>query len=349
MKDLLNFPLVSVIVPIYNVEQYLRPCVESILEQSLAEIEIILIDDASPDDSGIIADELAQEYSNIIVIHHDKNKGLGPARNSGINAAKGRFIMFVDSDDWIDPLMVESLYTFSEVEKLDICFCGRRIMSNGVVRKEMPHPLAGTVLTGIEKEQFRKELYGALPGKVKSSPIPVAVWAALYSKKLIDDGEFRFCNIRSEDAVFNIPVCRRAAKIGFHSGVFYNYRKDNQPSITNDISTKSIESYIPLFIKLLELTEAESDQAKEECSLRVSRNIIDLTRGAVSKTLVSSLNKDERFATARLLINNEIFKNAIEDYPIWRAPLSQALFSFFMKNNNLSACELLSKIRKLRD
>lgn len=94
-------PLVSVIVPIYNVEKYLSKCIESIINQTLSNIEIILINDGSTDSSGVIADNYAKNDSRIKVIHK-KNGGQGSARNIGIELASGEYIGFVDSDDWID-------------------------------------------------------------------------------------------------------------------------------------------------------------------------------------------------------------------------------------------------------
>ena len=109
-------PLISVIVPIYNVEQYLRKCVDSIISQTYRNLEIILIDDGSPDACGKICDEYALEDERIIVIHK-KNGGLSDARNTGINICKGEYISFVDSDDFVSPFFIEIMY--SGLEKYD--------------------------------------------------------------------------------------------------------------------------------------------------------------------------------------------------------------------------------------
>ena len=96
-----NQPLLSVIIPVYKVEKYLRRCLDSIVNQTYKNLEIILVDDGSPDNSGKICDEYAQNDKRIKVIHQ-KNKGQGAARNTGIIAANGELITFVDSDDWIE-------------------------------------------------------------------------------------------------------------------------------------------------------------------------------------------------------------------------------------------------------
>lgn len=111
--------LISVIVPIYNVEVYLRKCIDSILAQDYPNLEIILVDDGATDNCGQICDEYAQKHSNITVIHK-KNGGLSSARNAGIEIAKGKYISFVDSDDWIESDMISTLYNDLKQDNADI-------------------------------------------------------------------------------------------------------------------------------------------------------------------------------------------------------------------------------------
>lgn len=115
-------PLISVIVPVYKVELYLRQCLDSILAQTYHNLEIILVDDGSPDHCGVICDEYAQKDSRICVIHKE-NGGLSDARNAGVEAAQGEYIGFVDSDDWISPNMYEALYQAAETYCADIAVC----------------------------------------------------------------------------------------------------------------------------------------------------------------------------------------------------------------------------------
>ena len=113
-------PKISVIVPIYNVEEYLEKCLDSLVNQTLKDIEIILINDGSPDNSEAIVKKYLKKYKEKIVYHKKKNEGQGIARNYGINLAKGDFISFVDSDDYIDLTMFEKLYNKAIEEKSDI-------------------------------------------------------------------------------------------------------------------------------------------------------------------------------------------------------------------------------------
>lgn len=115
-------PIISVIVPVYNVEDYLEYCVHSILNQTLKDIEIILVDDGTPDNSGVICDKLAEEDERIVVIHKE-NGGLSSARNAGLAVARGKYIGFVDSDDWIEPDMYEYLLNLITENNADIADC----------------------------------------------------------------------------------------------------------------------------------------------------------------------------------------------------------------------------------
>ena len=118
-----NTPLISVIVPVYNVEQYLRECIESITNQTYNHLQIILVDDGSTDDSGKICDEYKAIDERIIVIHQ-KNKGLVGARKTGLEVANGEYIGFVDSDDYIDREMYDSLLEYALLENADMVHSG---------------------------------------------------------------------------------------------------------------------------------------------------------------------------------------------------------------------------------
>lgn len=115
--------LISIIVPVYNVEYYINRCIQSLLNQTFTNLEIILIDDGSKDRSGAICEDWARKDRRIIVVHQ-KNGGAGAARNAGLKIAKGKYIAFVDADDWVAPKMYETLYNLITQYSADICICG---------------------------------------------------------------------------------------------------------------------------------------------------------------------------------------------------------------------------------
>ncbi len=125
-------PKISVIVPVYNCEQYIEDCVDSILNQTFSDFELILVDDGSPDNSGKLCDELAGKHQNRIIVLHQHNQGQAAARNNGVKIARGEWLYFLDSDDKIHPNMLEKLYTAVTKSNVNIAMC------SAVQREEAP-------------------------------------------------------------------------------------------------------------------------------------------------------------------------------------------------------------------
>ncbi|MBO4219602.1 MAG: glycosyltransferase [Clostridia bacterium] len=129
--------MISIVVPVYNVEKYVEKCIESILSQTYKDIEVLLIDDGSPDSSGEICDRFASIDSRVRVIH-TPNRGVGAARNTGIANARGDYIGFVDSDDWLEPDMYETLLAELKAADADICECGWFVEYSGSAKISVP-------------------------------------------------------------------------------------------------------------------------------------------------------------------------------------------------------------------
>ena len=345
MKSVNTPCLISIVVPIYNVENYLLHCVSSLLNQTFDNYEIILVDDCSPDHSGLIADELAIRYKNVRVIHRETNGGLGPARNTGLEASLGQYVMFVDSDDWIDNDTLLTMYIASVMYDLDVCFTGRKVVINDLPVSTHTHPYAGKILEGSDVVRFIQEFFGPLPIKIKDSDVPVSAWAALYRREYLISNDFKFVNSRSEDILFNIPVCLNSKKIGFTYGTHYNYRCDNADSITKTVSEQSINSYLDFFEKFYLLAITQDSSIRDESVLRAKRRILDFSRGAICLILSSSLNYDKKKELVDIIFTNCLVQKILSSYPIWKTPLPQACFSFALKHKSMSLCRLLNYIR----
>ncbi len=201
-------PLVSIIVPVYQVEKYLRECVESIEKQTLTDREVILVDDGSVDASGAICDNLAKEYADIRVIHK-KNGGLASARNAGLDMAQGSYVGFVDSDDCIAPDMYESLYSAMTATESRIACCSwrRMIDEDGEWKLLLPESLPERVLTAKEAVE---ELF-------LDRGMTYSACDKLFEKTLFDRVRFPGENLPSEDipCIYHIlSHCERAVHIG---------------------------------------------------------------------------------------------------------------------------------------
>lgn len=208
-------PIISVIVPVYKVEKYIRECIDSILAQTFHEIEIILVDDGSPDKSGRICDEFAQMDERVQVIHQN-NRGLSCARNAGIEKAKGKYLCFVDSDDSVAPNYCEKLYHILDGTVYDFAVCA-------VLRYE-----DGTAIAvNSERETIvvyeNSEFLGAQLNRQQE----FGVWNKLYRRELFDKLRFMAGKIH-EDVIFSADLAMNCKNgVIATSNQLYYYRQRN--------------------------------------------------------------------------------------------------------------------------
>lgn len=223
-------PLISVIVPVYNVEPYLRQCIDSILNQSYICIEIILVDDGSPDNSGKICDQYAEIYSNIKVIHK-KNGGLSSARNAGLAIAQGELIGFIDSDDFISSEMYANLYALIDRNKADVASCGmyRYNLAENICRINSKYFVGDEVI--FSKHEILKLL---LEEKIDCSSCN-----KLFRRDFFGGLKFKENRI-NEDFLLLFYLYRKCAKIVYTDKSFYYYRITPN-SITNVFNEHSYD------------------------------------------------------------------------------------------------------------
>lgn len=219
---------VSVVVPVYNVEKYLRRCVDSLLKQSYKDLEIILVDDGSLDSSGNICDELQKKDSRIKVIHQ-KNGGLSAARNTGLNHVTGDFISFIDSDDWIELNMYHEMIKYANTYKLDIIECDIQSTMDPVKKDKKEF-----IIENKEENAFR-----IIENQFFS------VCRKIYKYDLINDLRFIEDYIY-EDMIFTSYFFKRINKVGYINKPFYNYFIENSSSIMHgsyrEKNVKSIDA-----------------------------------------------------------------------------------------------------------
>jgi len=333
---------ISVVVPIYNVEEYLEQCISSLLKQTLKNIEIILVDDGSPDNSGKIADEYAQKYNNIKVVHQ-KNSGLGPARNTGILHATGDYVGFVDSDDWVQDSMYDNLLKKAQESNADIVFGGHRDVINGKVARVKPHPLAEKTLT--DKKQIlnvRKRLFGHAIDDTELEAYPMRVWTGIYKREFLVTNKIMFENILSEDTIFNLSAYKYADVIAFIGSSDYCYRQDNQPSIMKTFSENKLNQYTEFLNRLKEIAVVD----EENVIIRVKRMAIDYERLYIGIVSDSNLSiKDKKIQIGKYA-ENIIIKELWENYPINSLPIQQRIFHIMLLKRLYGGVLALSLIRQ---
>ena len=226
--------LISVIIPVYNVEQYLNRCVDSVINQTYKNLEIILVDDGSTDNSGKICDEYALKDNRIKVIHKE-NGGLSSARNAGLDIAKGAYIGFIDSDDYIELDMYEFLYNMLIENKVEVSCCNVFDFKNNKYVPSSNLQVEG-VITFDEVLNIKQGLF---------------VWNKLYSKNLI--GNYRFDGL-AEDLKFNFEILKKAEKIVYSKQAkCYYFNNPNSILRKNNLGKYlSVVEFIKLYDKTIE-------------------------------------------------------------------------------------------------
>lgn len=220
---------VSIIVPIYNVEKYLKQCLDSIVNQTYKNLEIIIVNDGTKDNSMKIVEEYLQD--NRIKIINKENGGLASARNSGLEKVTGEYISFIDSDDWIELNMYEELV--SQISDEDILIY--RYFSYDDKKKK---------IVGKKKIDFYSQ--NKLEDKYLYVELPCCCWNKLYKKEYLEKNNFKFLEILYEDVFWNIETIFSTEKIKFIDKRYYYYRVNRDDSImklTKEIKGKNIEEF----------------------------------------------------------------------------------------------------------
>lgn len=252
-------PKISVIVPLYKTEEYLEKCLRSIMTQSFEDIEILCIDDFSPDGSAEIVERLAREDSRITLIRHEQNLGLGGARNTGILAARADYIASVDSDDYVDPDFLERLWLGSQGGYFDVVVCGYCLVDpSGKVLRRSGHN--------------KKKVMDPIPAD--QNPIRIsepAFWNKLWRRSLFVDNDIWFPNhIYHQDSATTPRIYTRARNICFVGGSSYKYLVRND-SVTQSTSDKHlIDRYRCVdVLKDFFIREGQYDKLKEALEERI--------------------------------------------------------------------------------
>ena len=223
----------SIVIPVYNVKDYLEKCVESVLAQQCEDYEMILVDDGSTDGSGALCDTLAQRKPDHIRVIHKPNGGLGDARNVGLEQAKGDYLVFIDSDDYIDLNMYETLINKAIETKSDIVYCG--------FHKEVNYDSFEDISDFSTEITFNENRILDLSlAFVRKNPIiakeklAMSVWHSIYRKNVIKVNFYSERVVGSEDLHFQISAVLNSKKITFIPDCLYYYRY-NGNSLTQNV------------------------------------------------------------------------------------------------------------------
>lgn len=303
-------PKVSVIIPCYGVEKYLDRCMESVLMQTLTDIEIILVDDESPDRVPEMCDKYAKRDKRIKVIHK-ANGGLGYARNSGLDVATGEYVAFVDSDDYVDLAIYETLYDEAEKHKADAVFCGFNLEGNKGHWTKSNEIKSARLFQGDDVTQFMLDMVANAPEEPNERRYYMSVWRAIYKRSIIVDNDISFLSERevaSEDIPFQVDFLKHSRKIIYIPDNMYYYC-NNSTSLTATYKKEKFERFRHLRDILLEKLKSVDGS-----HLRCDRFFIGYTRTQLHHLMLSS--ESNKLTQIRYILNDPVWLEVEKNYPV---------------------------------
>lgn len=339
---------VSVIIPVYKVENFLHKCIESVINQTYKNIEIILVDDGSPDKCGLICDEYAQIDSRINVIHK-KNEGLSEARNSGMKIITGEYIFFLDSDDFIDDETIHILYKRAIESSADIVIGNyKQVSQYNTIRLCNPFKKKNLTKSDFEKSS---EKFNYFFGKSYG----INAWNRLYKTNYLKSLNIAFEKndvIFAEDLLFNLKIFIHQPKIELVNEYTYYYFQ-NEGSITSTYKKDLTERYINLLDSFYEYAKNQN---------RLEENIDLIAYSAITAIDTSALNcyqysqnkfadmKNELRKFKKILITNKVIKELargqyLKDVPRRDWKYYAWIFSLLYSLDFLNTATLLQLIR----
>lgn len=337
----MNTPLISFIVPIYKVEKYLKKCIESLIGQSYANIEIILIEDGSPDSSGEICDYYAEKDSRVKVIHQN-NLGVSIARNKGLEMATGEWICFVDGDDWVENKLVEIALNHISND-IDICF-----FSYYDVCKDKKLGKANQVgKLNYAKEDFVNMQKAIFEMRGFQYTNAAAIWAKLFRREFLERNSLRFKEnqVKSQDTLFMLYVYECA-----RTGIYINEQLYNYRIVRESISRKYNPLIIEIYTKLLQefkcfVQEYKNNEKFDELyQYRVFRNFMV----AVTLDFCHIENKKKYSVRKREFLNSkkiEPFCTAIKNVKSAKYPFKERILAVLIKHEYFLTIDIINKLR----
>lgn len=346
-------PKVSIIVPVYNVAPYLRQCMDSLINQTYRNIEIICVNDGATDESGKILAEYTAKDSTIKVISQ-KNAGLSAARNAGFSSATGDYVMYVDSDDWIDLETCETAVALAVKHGADVVFWPYIREFQNVQR---PKTLFYDDCIVFDEEEFFTQVYetivglhGAFLKHPEHADTLVTAWGKLYRRSLLTANHAVFVDTKevgTEDALFNMCALK-SAKCGVYiRRYFSHYRKDNATSLTNTYKPKLRTQWKHLFECMHSTVALASSEREKELLIalnnRISLSIIGLGLNALA------LPSHEALHEIHSILSEKEYRTAIKKLPMrYFPPHWWVFFTCCKLNFAMGVFFLLKCIDKLK-
>lgn len=345
-------PKVSIIVPVYNVETYLPQCLDSLINQTYENLEIICVNDGSPDGSGQILQQYAVRDSRIRVITQ-VNQGLSGARNTGMKYATGAFIMFVDSDDWIDIKTCEIAMSAAKENDADLVLWSYTREFQSVSKDRLLFWKNGEI---FDKKQLREEIHrrqcGLLGAELRypeTADSLVTAWGKLYSTEKLRRSGAEFVDtkiIGTEDALFNLYALGHFERAVYIKRALYHYRKTNDTSLTSNFKQKLSGQWNCLFDMMQEYIVKNHLPATYTQALqnRISLSVVGLGLNIMS----APVSAGEKIYMIKNVISAPRYREAVQTLELCYFPIHWKVFYLCAKwRNAVGVYVLLGAIQKI--
>lgn len=264
----------SIIVPIYKVESYLEECISSIISQTYKDLQIILVDDGSPDNCLEICKSFSEKDRRINIVHKE-NGGLVSARKAGADQAKGDYIICLDGDDWIEPTYVEEIDNVLKDYNYDVVCTGFNIASDS---EKKPQKLTER-LGSYNKKELEIEIYPHLIQSSKATSFLPTVWAKAFRRELYITYQIKVDNriAMGEDGACTIPLIYNADSMFIFDNPLYNYRV-NENSMTKAKRSQSWSSFFAIVQYLIEAVDMSNNDISEQMNRRIARSFFNVAK-----------------------------------------------------------------------
>ena len=337
----MELPKVSIIVPCWGVEKYLDRCVESLVNQTLTDIEIILVDDESPDRVPEMCDEWAKKDYRIKVIHK-KNGGLGMACNSGLDVANGEYVAFCDSDDWVSLCAYEEMYNAAKEKNADMVMTGiQTIDEYGVVRQMNQADHYEIMNNRYLILQYAMNMIASEPSDAILRRVAMSAKVVLYRRNMIESHRLRFESERklmSEDLIWNIDNFANASCVISLPKTFYYYF-NNTSSLSKKIRTDRF-----VFFKTMRL-ELIRRSAKlgfpPDVLLRIDRMFLSELIHYIHVIFMSDLDNKVKAILVNVILYDKMTHSVLKSYPIYKGHIGHSILFYMMKCRWIVGLKLL--------
>jgi len=324
-------PIISVIIPVYNAELYLKRCLDSVVGQTYEHLEIILVDDASTDNSYSVCSEYSSIDSRIILLQQ-KNSGQSFARNKGLEAATGTYVMFVDADDWLDTNACSTVLDAMIQNDPDVVlFTYSREYEGASLRKNI---FDGNKIFDEQDCKAIHRRFAGIIGKELSNPENsdslAPVWNKLYKRSIIQTNNILFEDVREivsyEDGLFNLHYFMYVKKAIYLDVALYKYWRSNLSSTTKTYYEDLIPKFKALFSKIdLFISQHHlPDEYKDGLSNRIALNLITVSLKTVSNANPLSFSEKNKYL--KRVLDDTVYKNAVRSLKIEYMPVHWKLY-----------------------